>query len=335
MQHKKCKYCIDTLMMILYIILFAYQITGNMWHEILGIGLFILFLMHNILNRKWFRTFPKILKEGRHNPIVLIWNIINLLLLLDMIVLAISSVMISKTVLAGVFIADSNMWSYFHTACAYGGFILSSVHLGCHWKSILLSMKHAAGVTKVSAGVTIVSRVLAFALAILGVINSFEQNIGGKFLYHRSGKNIPPKEDSIQPGEVETISTETERGAFIQLHGGNRPGNRNMESRTFTESIEEGESESDFLGRLVCTGCGRRCSLLSPRCNVGESQAQSASAYYAEQIGNKTKQENTITIEADDNILSVFLDFIPISGLYVCGTYYALEFIQKKRKRGV
>lgn len=44
---------------------------------------------------------------------------------------------------------------------------------------------------------------------------------------------------------------------------------------------EETVSLEDYLGSLFCSGCGRHCSLLSPRCGKGENQAsQAAEEYY-------------------------------------------------------
>jgi hypothetical protein len=44
---------------------------------------------------------------------------------------------------------------------------------------------------------------------------------------------------------------------------------------------EETVSLEDYLGPLFCSGCGRHCSLLSPRCGKGENQAsQAAEEYY-------------------------------------------------------
>lgn len=47
-----------------------------------------------------------------------------------------------------------------------------------------------------------------------------------------------------------------------------------------TESAPEPEVQTDgleeYLSKLVCTGCGRRCPLTDPQCRKGESQAQRA-----------------------------------------------------------
>lgn len=51
------------------------------------------------------------------------------------------------------------------------------------------------------------------------------------------------------------------------------------------ETVGEIPTLDDFLGKLVCTHCGRHCSLLSPRCGKGRSQAQQAQEEYQQTYG--------------------------------------------------
>jgi|GEM_PF-3014041 len=49
-----------------------------------------------------------------------------------------------------------------------------------------------------------------------------------------------------------------------------------------TEPEPDVPSLSEFLAQLRCGGCGKNCSLLNPRCGVGNQKAQQAEAeYYA------------------------------------------------------
>ena len=50
------KRIVDLLMMILLLLLMAFQVTGETAHEWLGIGMFVLFLIHQWLNRPWYRA---------------------------------------------------------------------------------------------------------------------------------------------------------------------------------------------------------------------------------------------------------------------------------------
>ena len=56
---KKFRIILDIIMTVLYIILMGYCITGNAVHEILGTITFVLFIIHNILNIKWYKSIFK------------------------------------------------------------------------------------------------------------------------------------------------------------------------------------------------------------------------------------------------------------------------------------
>lgn len=59
----KIKKIIDIVMTILFIILMGYYVTDNKVHEILGTITFILFIIHHILNIKWYKSIFK----GKHS----------------------------------------------------------------------------------------------------------------------------------------------------------------------------------------------------------------------------------------------------------------------------
>ena len=59
----KVKMIIDIAMTILFIILMGYYVTDSAVHEILGTITFILFILHHILNIKWYKSIFK----GKHS----------------------------------------------------------------------------------------------------------------------------------------------------------------------------------------------------------------------------------------------------------------------------
>ncbi|MBR1744105.1 MAG: hypothetical protein IJ733_20035 [Lachnospiraceae bacterium] len=59
LENKKVKMVIDILMTILLFILMAYHYIGQMWHEISGTVMFLLFVFHHVMNRKWYLAIGK------------------------------------------------------------------------------------------------------------------------------------------------------------------------------------------------------------------------------------------------------------------------------------
>ena len=57
MKHKAIlKIVVDTGMTVMLLFLMTYELIGEAAHEWLGIGMFVLFVIHHILNRKWIRS---------------------------------------------------------------------------------------------------------------------------------------------------------------------------------------------------------------------------------------------------------------------------------------
>ncbi len=67
---KKFRIFIDVLMYIVFIVLMGHHITDNLIHEILGTILFVLFIIHHILNYKYYKTIFK----GKYTDKDLNWN---------------------------------------------------------------------------------------------------------------------------------------------------------------------------------------------------------------------------------------------------------------------
>ncbi len=71
------KRAVDAVMTILLLFLMAYQVTGESLHEWIGMGMTLLVIVHQILNRKWY----SVLFAGKYNPYRTITTVLNVLLL--------------------------------------------------------------------------------------------------------------------------------------------------------------------------------------------------------------------------------------------------------------
>lgn len=174
------KLAIDLVMTVLILEAMAYRITENTIHELVGVSMFVLFIVHNILNRQWYQTVLK----GKKNVLRVINIAVNLLLLLTMVVLLISAVPISRTIFAFIPINNGMIVHQIHVLAAYWGFILMAVHLGIHWGMIINVVRKATGITGTSRIRTVSLRVLAVLIVVLGVQASFDRNVGSKLILY-------------------------------------------------------------------------------------------------------------------------------------------------------
>ena len=123
---------IDMGMIILAPILMAYSMAGEMLHEFIGITMFILFICHHVLNRKWLTT----LRKGKWNAVRSLNTVLDFLILLLMLIMMISAPTISKHALAFLDIGGAALGRTFHLIGANWLFVLMSLHLGLHVNSL-------------------------------------------------------------------------------------------------------------------------------------------------------------------------------------------------------
>ena len=126
----------DILMTIILLLLMAYSLVGEAAHEWLGIGMFVLFILHHILNRRWSRN----LRKGKYTPFRVLQTALVMLVLMSMLGSMISGIVLSRHALAFLPITGGQSWARtLHMLSAYWGFVMMSLHLGLHW-NIMVAM---------------------------------------------------------------------------------------------------------------------------------------------------------------------------------------------------
>lgn len=124
------KRVVDLLMSVLLLLLMAFQVTGETTHEWLGMGMFVLFLIHQWLNRGWYRA----LFRGRYGLVRSLRTAVNALLLAAFLVTVASGMMMSRHALAFLDVRSGTYWARLaHLSGSWWSFILMSLHLGLHW----------------------------------------------------------------------------------------------------------------------------------------------------------------------------------------------------------
>ena len=132
-MNKKFRIILDVMMTIMFIILMGYYATENEVHEILGTITFVLFIIHNILNIKWYKSIFK----GKHNFQRTFHIIINLLLFVAMVGMMVSGIMISADVFAFLDIPTTMFGRRLHMISTSWGFVLMAIHVGLHITALM------------------------------------------------------------------------------------------------------------------------------------------------------------------------------------------------------
>ena len=133
----KIKTAADILMTAALPVLMSYSIVGETAHEIIGVAMFALFILHHILNFGWIKS----LFKGKYLPKRIVGTIINAAVLICMLGLMYSSIVISKHIFTFLNLGGAMTARTVHLLCAYWGLVLMSVHLGMHISQMAARMK--------------------------------------------------------------------------------------------------------------------------------------------------------------------------------------------------
>lgn len=135
---KRLRMILDIAMTALMPLLMVYSLIGETFHEIIGTLIFILFIIHHVLNRKWSGA----LFKGRYSPDRVFRTVINALLFAFMILQPVSGILMSKHLYTFLpSLPLSARARSVHMLLAYWGYVLLSVHAGTHLTAPLTKLR--------------------------------------------------------------------------------------------------------------------------------------------------------------------------------------------------
>ena len=147
------KRIVDVCMTVLLLCLMAYQVTGEVLHEWIGIGMTVLVVIHQILNRKWYGAvfIPKRAgktsggrfdRKGKHNPYRIISTISNVTLLLSFALTAFCGMSMSGHAVPFLYgMTKVSFARRMHLSMSHWAFVLMGLHLGMHIPVMIARLK--------------------------------------------------------------------------------------------------------------------------------------------------------------------------------------------------
>ncbi len=166
------KRVVDVALTITLLLLMAFQVTEQLAHEWLGVTMFALTIVHQLLNRKYYAA----LFKGRYNALRAFQLIVNTLLLLSFVCTALSGMLMSR--FATPFmngLLPSSVVRQGHLALPHWSFVLMGLHLGLHFGIITSRMKNRA--------VRIVLAVVMTGVSVYGFYLFFSSDILNYMLF--------------------------------------------------------------------------------------------------------------------------------------------------------
>ena len=180
----RIKMLLDVFMTVILMFLMSYMIAGPEIHEWLGCAMFVLFMVHHLLNVQWHKS----LLKGRYTVSRILNLVIDVLILAGMLTSMITGIMLSRYVFAALDISTGiSMARKLHMLAAYWNLVLIAVHLGLHWNMMLGAMSKAADKnfnkdTSARKIIAWVIRGVALLIAVSGGYWFVQENISGYLL---------------------------------------------------------------------------------------------------------------------------------------------------------
>ena len=163
------RFALDSAMIVLLVCGWAYRITGDTAHKVIGIGIFVLFSAHIFVNRRWF---PRIFK-GVYTPYRMLTTAVNAALTAAAATVIITGALEAVRPPSFLFIESGITAREIHTAAAYWLLPLTGIHLGFHWGMVSRFMRK-------NSLIIAVTRIAAFPCAAFGAWSFVDRDMFAK-----------------------------------------------------------------------------------------------------------------------------------------------------------
>lgn len=289
------KLCYDIVMTVLMLLLMVYSLTGGYLHELFGIIAVLMFIFHVMLNIKWVCSVSRKTFNGKSAGLDKVKYFSAVLLCILVIFTGLSGILISCSFFTDIYARNRALWVYIHNLSAYSLLILISVHTGLHWKMIMAFFRKKLNLGE-SRLRKLVLRLIALILALLGIKAHTNKDFIDHFIPDLPEYN--PEKTTSQDAlsnHLEKYNNRSDNHTVRNMVHAQAVNMINLTDSSTYKAIplrgdssynfdsvppEQNETEEEYLGRLRCTGCSKRCPLISPRCNTGAGFAMQASDYY-------------------------------------------------------
>lgn len=226
MKNNLRKFYLDVIMAITFFILFKPEFTSLTVHEIVGIAIGAVFIVHVLFNKKWVTTVTKKLFSNKVNGKTKFSYWLNVLLLVDMMVVLISGLLRSEVVFPNLRYDIGINWLPLHITASMISLVLVGIHVGLHWDWMKQMGKHMPKLAKFFTFKQPARKIVANTLLILGTLFLLIQLPKTVMLTSMIFSDEPLRSEEHRDQDVEgrehnerQFAEEGERDEFRDEHG--------------------------------------------------------------------------------------------------------------------
>lgn len=169
---------LDFVAVALVIACLAYWWLDNLSHELFGTALFVLVIVHNVFNRRWYGGVTK-----RRMDATRIVNLVTIFCLaIGMTVMLVTSLLVSRdlfpfTALSGAFAVRE-----IHMFAGYWVLLIVAIHLGTRWEVVMDVFRKTFDIQQPNAFRAWIARLVALAIVAWGVKSFSHMAFGSKLM---------------------------------------------------------------------------------------------------------------------------------------------------------
>ncbi len=180
MKRNSWKLLVDVVMIILFLTMYKKRIISIEFHEIMGLLVFAIVLIHLFFNRKLFIASAK--KFNKIKTKTKLRYLVDVILLVDFVLVVITGIMISKVLFSfGYF----GIWKFIHNFLAAFALILVGIHIGLEWDTFYSMVRKVIGLPKnpSKTAIIVISLLILVGGAFSMANSSFADWLSGPFTY--------------------------------------------------------------------------------------------------------------------------------------------------------
>ncbi len=169
---------LDFLAVALIIACLAYWWLDNLTHELLGTALFVLIIVHNVFNRRWYSGVAK-----RRMDATRVVNLVAIVCLaIGMLVMLVTSLLVSRDLFPFTALSGAFSVREIHMFAGYWVLVIIAIHLGTRWEVVMNVFRATLGLQQPNAVGAWTARILALVVAAWGVKSFSEMAFGAKLM---------------------------------------------------------------------------------------------------------------------------------------------------------
>lgn len=277
------KFILDISMILIYILLMNFNFTGALLHEILGLFIWSLYLLHLIFNKRWIisvtKNFTKIIIKAKTRFIY----ILDILLFFTMIILTVSGISISIELFP--FLNNNiEFWKNIHTISSNVGILIMTLHIVTHFSFFERQIRNFIYKNQNSKDQKrkIASIIATVALLIITTYGFAFNSDLFKFKNNKTDNNNSTSIPQIKNKESQSTPSQNNPTYNSSSSSSSQDDKKYSSSSSQTQQDDDQPTLQEFLSRIICDGCPRRCLLSNPKCGIGKEKAkQETQNYYA------------------------------------------------------